>query len=39
MPGRRRSRPADPEDPLLYAQIHRNIGVQLAQRLRAAAWA
>ncbi len=27
------------EDPLLYAQIHRNIGVHLSQRLRAAAWA
>ena len=27
------------EDPLLYAQIHRNIALHLAQRLRAAAWA
>jgi len=27
------------EDPLLYAQVHRNIAVHLAQRLRAAAWA
>lgn len=27
------------EDPMLYAQIHRNIGVHLSQRLRAAAWA
>ena len=27
------------EDPLLYAQVHRNIAVHLSQRLRAAAWA
>lgn len=27
------------EDPLLYAQIHRNIALHLSQRLRAAAWA
>ena len=27
------------DDPLLYAQIHRNIAVHLSQRLRAAAWA
>jgi CRP-like cAMP-binding protein len=27
------------DDPLLYAQVHRNIAVHLAQRLRAAAWA
>lgn len=27
------------DDPLLYAQIHRNISVHLSQRLRAAVWA
>ncbi len=27
------------DDPLLYAQVHRNISVHLSQRLRAAAWA
>ncbi len=27
------------EDPLLYAQLYRNIALHLAQRLRAAAWA
>ncbi len=27
------------EDPLLYAQVYRNIAVHLSQRLRAAAWA
>ncbi len=27
------------EDPLLYAQVHRNIALHLSQRLRAAAWA
>ena len=27
------------EDPLLYAQVYRNVAVHLSQRLRAAAWA
>jgi len=27
------------EDPLLYAQVHRNVALHLSQRLRAAAWA
>ena len=27
------------EDPLLYAQVYRNIALHLSQRLRAAAWA
>jgi hypothetical protein len=27
------------EDPLLYAQVFRNVALHLSQRLRAAAWA
>jgi hypothetical protein len=27
------------EDPLLYAQVYRNVALHLSQRLRAAAWA
>jgi hypothetical protein len=27
------------EDPLLHAQVYRNVAVHLSQRLRAAAWA